>query len=202
MKTIKYIFTFLIVITFSQFAKAQEQEKIFQDFFEMQNVGNLHLYIAQSTLEKDDFLYGQTIPRSFNNMFPLDLRERLIPANAPQTKAIFAVRGEDLKNYYIIQVPNKKEQFELVMYELWEGKLYPRKTLASYECGGTICKQIDSWIIDVNGDTRLDIIQKTKVVTKKDTEIITEIYLLHDDGQYQLTRKIDITAEAYAMQSL
>ncbi|MCI5082084.1 MAG: hypothetical protein MRY78_10335 [Saprospiraceae bacterium] len=205
MKTRSMIMYMLMVLfaMSNQTIKAQSETELFENLFETQNVGNLHLYAHQKPLKSGDFLVGQDIPKVFHAMFPLDIRERLIGVDAPKPKAIFSIRGNDLKNFYIVRVPDERGGFKLDLFEMVGKKLYFRKNLASYNCDGNTCRQVDTWIMDVNQDTRLDLIQKVRLSNKRGAkEVYTDVFYMLDNGQFQRTDEADLDMIDYQMKSM
>ena len=79
-----------------------------------------------------------------------------------------------------------------------------RKKLAYLKKKGNKIHQLDSWMQDVNGDTRLDLIQKQRVI-KPDGSIqkeSTKVFLRTSKGKFKRDRKVKLNSKDYIMESI
>ena len=80
-----------------------------------------------------------------------------------------------------------------------------RHILAYQDCNNNRCVQLDSWLQDVNGDTRLDIIQKRKVTKKRSGKTVVKptIYLMGQEGKFHKTKNLGmVNLNDYIMEDL
>ncbi len=180
----------------------QYSKEMFAGLFEDKNVGSLHLYIQAPPMNSGSeapYLKGKAIKPAYNSYLP----QRVRPWTATKEcypKAIFAIRANGLRNFYLIEVPQKKANKQLILYKLQKRKLKKVKVLASYDCKDQSCSQLDSWVSDLNGDGRLDLIQKQYRKSKNGKESTqTTVYLLNRQGKYKRTQKIKLKKEDYPL---
>ncbi|MEZ4953050.1 MAG: hypothetical protein R2825_05695 [Saprospiraceae bacterium] len=168
--------------------------------FESKDVSNLHIY-ADVKQDGDYFFKGKPLDADFSEFFSGDLEEQTkIKGQEPQ--AVFSIRGE-AKELYIIRTLGNGSGHEIALYELDNGKLQKYLPLASYQCQDGKCTQLDSWIQDINGDTRLDIIQVAKLTGKNGKEkISSKVYLMDQEGHLIKSKNTKIDLDDYPMQSL
>jgi hypothetical protein len=97
---------------------------------------------------------------------------------------------------------------QLVAQENGE-EFYPRDEpypapVSYYDCNPRRCVQQDSWLQDVNGDTRLDIITKKRTIRSNSgrLKIKTYVRLMQEDGTFKKSRKTLVDEKDYQMQKL
>lgn len=218
MKKLLNIIACLSIWLLPNFATAQDQEALeitptdqpypagnqplnettaaFISVFDDTNVGNLHVFAPMKAQPATDyFFYGTDITGSFDKMLPRRTKRILRRKNAKlyATRNIRGVNGE----YYILRTVDKKGNPTLDLYELAGKKLSKIKTLAQTNCKNTAsCNSLDSWIQDVNGDTRLDIIQKEKVGMK--TNVV--VYTQNARGKFVQNDDVEVDSGKYIME--
>lgn len=180
----------------------------FNAFFEDRNVGNLHLYASVSTptAAADYFFYGREIPRGYFDL--IDPRWRAFFIKDLQAYAIGTIKGTaEVNDFYLlrIEVPGTKNTIDL--FEMQNGQLVHKQQLATYWCRDHYCIQQDSWILDLNGDTQLDIIKKINLVEYHNKETAhTEEYhtvlLQMEDGSFHRSDQLKVQIEDYQIEKL
>lgn len=193
--------TFLLTSISLSLWGQQYSEELFRGLFEDKNVGSLHLFIRPpktDTPTETSFLAGKPILPAYNSYLPQKLRPWTSTKEC-HPKAIFTIRANGLQNFYLIEVPQKQANEQLVLYTLQRRKLKKVKVLASYDCTAQNCSQLDSWISDINGDGRLDLVQKRyhKSNTGK-ASTQTKVYLLNRQGKFKRNQKIKLKEEDYS----
>lgn len=168
--------------------------------FENQEVGNMHVY---SHLKQEDryFYNGTPITPTFSKFFNDEIAYQT-NVSGKEPRAVFSIRGEAEELYLIRFVGNDWDN-ELALFGWNNGKLEKRITIAKYSCENDSCLQIDSWLQDINGDTRLDIVQKAKKATKKGKgKSNTTVYLMDQNGVFRKTKYDHIELNDYRMENL
>ena len=175
----------------------------FISVFDDTNVGNLHVFSTQKEEPTADYFFqGTDITGSFNDVLPEDLKSSLRRTGG-KIHAVRNVRGVD-GEYYILRIPNATKMPQLKMYELRGTKLVELLTLADIDCKDNgRCTQVDSWIQDVDGDTRLDVIQRrAKMRDGQSKKIKTTVYMLDRSGNFRKSRSVDIDENSYMMEKM
>ena len=176
----------------------------FLKLFEVWNVGNLHLYSQKQNTKNVDYYYsGKKINYEFKNFLSADLRVATLQTGK-EPYAIAAVRGEKLTNYYLLRINHERSANTLALFEMENGQLKKKKVLAYYRKQGNNYEQLDSWLQDLNGDTRLDLIQKKQLIDKNGAvkKIKTKVFLRNRKGKFRQTSKIKVSKVDYQMQDL
>lgn len=226
MKNLFAFYSFIILLlTTSNFVEAQDQKLIeinpedqaypignqpeneriaaFISVFDDTNVGNMHIYTTLDEKASADYFYlGKDITGTFDDLLSTKLKRRVRQTNG-KIFAVHNIRGVN-GEYYILRVPSKKGAQALKMYELQGTKLIETLTLADARCkaNGT-CWQTDSWIQDVDGDTRLDVIQKKAKL--RDGKIIREsttVYTQNRAGIFNKNNVVNIEEQDYMLEKL
>lgn len=168
--------------------------------FEDKDVSNLHIY-ADVKQDDDYFFKGKPLDANFSEFFNDDLEAQTkIKGQEPQ--AVFSIRGE-ARELYLIRSLGNGAGHEVALYELDNGKLQKYLPLASYQCHDGKCTQLDSWIQDINGDTRLDIIQVSKKTDENGKmKVTSKVFLMDQEGHLIKSKNIKIDLNDYPMQSL
>ena len=180
-----------------------ELETAFMNAFQPSNVGNMHVY-AYSGAQPDAeyFFAGETLGTEMRTLFS-NRTKRTIGTNP--SYAVAKIRG-GAAQYYLLRYQNKRGNPTLGLFDLRDGTVDPLLTLASADCRkGTSCQQTDSWIQDVDGDTRLDVIQKMGTV--RDGEVRRErmrVYQQREDGSFRRNRSLEreVDGTTYQMELL
>lgn len=178
-----------------------KREAAFAAFFEEANVSNLHVYAPQSAEVPYDYYYlGRELPRGFFGLFNPEWRSDL-PKDF-KVYAVSAIRG-DSKPYYIMRFAGQGMDPTIALFEINGEQLDRLATLASFWCTDGYCYQRDSWIQDVDGDARLDIITKVRMTDKRRSkEVIEEhhtIFKQLQDGTLVPTSRLDVDINDYFM---
>lgn len=174
----------------------------FIKLFEDKDVSNLHVYPLVKQEKESAFLQGKTIDSGFSNLLEGFLSKQTFVTNA-EPKAVFRIRGEG-EEYYIIRLPIDVSGGEIALYGWNNGKLEKKQKLASYSCKRNHCTQVDSWIQDVNGDTRLDIVQIKKTTRKNGMKVRIDkvVYLMDNNGLLKKSNGQMVDFSDYQTQNL
>lgn len=172
--------------------------------FEDTSIGNLHVYATTEKMPSDDYFYqGKDITGTFNDMLPNKLN-KLVRRTNGKIYAVKSIKG-NAREMYILRAPSKKNNSELVLYKMAGTQLIPVMPLAKVSCKRSgACSQMDSWIQDINGDTRLDIIQKTQK-TNRAGQVVktkTKVYTQTQNGRYTLDKSADVKENSYLLEKM
>lgn len=173
-------------------------------FFETTNVGNLHIFPSIENVAPYNFYYkGEELPKGALGIFEEDWLEKLPEEFKPY--AVFAIKG-DAKPYYLVRFEGKGIRNTIELFEMVDGVMEHRETVARYRCEGGDCMQMDSWLQDLNGDTWLDIIKKVKIWdSEKNNEAIGSYYIILtqlEDGTFAPTGSIPVQLKDYRLENL
>ncbi len=175
----------------------------FATYFEETNVGNLHLYpSAEPTADLDYYFRGNPLPEGLYGVFPPEWREEL--SGTVDVLAVYAIKG-DAKPYYILRLEGAGSRNTLELFEMIDGTLHHRQTLAIYWCEAGQCLQQDAWLQDLDGDTRFDLIKKVRIRDKvREKEIGTYNVVLKqlENGEFEPTGTIPVELRDYRMEEL
>lgn len=176
----------------------------FKSQFKEWNVGNLHVFSrTQKTKDADYYYTGQKISPMFQPYLPKGLRQKVV-IQGSEPYLVASIKGRKLKDYYILRINDGLSKNTIVLYELKKDRLKPKKTLAYFYQKDGQTFQRDSWITDINGDTRLDIIQKTQITDKNGSTVKqkTKVFLKKKNGKYNRNRKIKFEESDYKMKKI
>jgi hypothetical protein len=171
--------------------------------FEDWNVTNLHVYADPNEQPSQDFYYfGKPISPTFKDYLPDELRH-WTHVEGYEPHAVFSLRG-DGEEWYVLRIPDKEMPNQLVLYEMQNGELVMKQTLAFVYCDKKGCMQMDSWIQDVDGDTELDIIQTSQVTTRngKVKEPKTVVLSMDKNGLFRKNKKANIDENDYRLEPI
>lgn len=176
----------------------------FEEKFKVENVGNLHLYAATAKQNNPDFtFYGTPVDRGLYGLFSANWREDL-PEDF-ETYALYKIRY-GASDAYLLRFAGTGTQNMIGLFTKKNDKLVFIRTLASYYCSTTSCWQMDSWLQDFDGDTRLDILQKARVVqfTLMDAPIdeYTQVLRQKKDGTFYPTDEFSIALKNYDLKTM
>ena len=173
----------------------------FYESFQPSNVGNMHVY-ASAQPDDDDFFNGEELGIEMRRLFSNRTKRGL---GSRQPYAVAKIRGE-AEQLFLMRHPDRQGNPSIVLYDLRNGSVDPVMTLATTKCrtNGS-CQQTDSWIQDVDGDTRLDIIQKRGTV--RDGSVMRErtmVYRQFEDGSFRRDRSLEreVDADSYRMEMM
>lgn len=165
--------------------------ELFKDKFEFWNVGNLHVYSKPMDAEMEEYYFKGNYFGLSDKQFLSDDLNNYVAANFQSVFPVGKIRyyGERDADraFYIVRKNTNKSPNEISMYELENNKLVFRKKLAYHKKAWLGWNQMNTWIMDVNGDTLLDLVQKTRKVTRsgKYKNEKTKIFLMQQDGNYK-----------------
>lgn len=176
----------------------------FDKNFEVTNVGNLHLFAPTATQNNTDFtFYGTPIDRGLYRLFSANWRDEL--PDDFNTYALYKIRY-GASDAYLLRFQGPGTQNMIGLFTRDNDQLVYIQTLASYYCNDSICWQMDSWLQDFDGDTRLDILKKARVVqfTLMGAPIdeYTQVLQQNNDGTFSPTEKFAISLEDYQFETI
>lgn len=177
--------------------KAPETEmgRAFSAAFDESNVGNLHVFGTLEAEPSADYFYvGTAIDHKFYGLLSPTWQRALLPKTA-ELYAIKAIRHGDGVQYIMrFYTPDQGNQIEL--FTLINGELRHLTTLAYIECSKTRCIQLDSWILDVDGDTDLDLVKKLQIWDRQKDRVADayiNLFAQLKRGSYQQTDETSLT---------
>jgi hypothetical protein len=164
--------------------------------FDENNVGFLHVYVDPALDPLETYLFkGQELSQAAIDMMPARLRTQ---ANAEGTEvyATMAIKGIS-ENLYLTRMAGKEGQ-QIDMFAIRDGRIRHLKTLALRKCSGGTCEQLDSYITDLDLDTRFDLVQIARQTTgNNDTmnERRTIYYMPTDTRRWRRTEELEVPWE-------
>jgi hypothetical protein len=164
----------------------------FTNDFELTNVGFMHVYAMANTDPKGTYLMtGEEISSTTRALLPAKYQRMAKTMNAKLYGAA-EIRGVG-ESLYIVRMDGDRSD-RLEMFAMRDGKIKHLKTIAYRSCEEGACRQLDSFITDVDGDTDLDLIQIRRRVTKNGEKVYKpKAYILRDDGKkWVRTRKLEL----------
>ena len=176
----------------------------FKSQFDEWNTGNLHIYSAKGNANlKNYYFQGEKISPMFQQYLPKELKKKVVEEGS-EPHHVALVRGQGLDDYYIVRINDGKSDNTIVLYEIKNQQLEPKKTLAYYYEKGGRKFQMDSWMQDVNGDTRLDLIQKKEIKDRNGNVVKekTKVFLKKKNGKFKRSRKTKVKKSDYIMQTI
>ncbi len=185
------------------YANLTEEEAAFIALFEDKNVGNLHVYSSKSASPDVNYFYkGQPVPPALKDILPEKLA-LLTYLKGSEPHAVASIPGE-AEELYLLRIPGGDWDNQISLYAMNGGQLEKLETLAYYDCNARRCLQQDSWLQDVNGDTRLDIITRQRKIRQNNARVKykTTVLLMQEDGTFRKSRKTDIAEKDYQMHKL
>lgn len=161
----------------------------FMALFEDSEVGNLQVFSDfDSEISADYYFTGREIGEGFKELFTGEFRD-LIEANA--IYATYSIKGSE-EEHYIVRLPTNKGANMIWMFTVEGEVVKPLQQLAYAFCNDNSCYQQDSWITDLDGDTDLDILVKSRRTdpeTKKVLEKNDQVYLQNEAGNFRPVEK-------------
>ena len=159
-----------------------------QDFvagFNVTDVGNLHVYDAElaDAATAEDYMQGVAIAPTAYRFLPKAIKKQM--SSGHKVYAVHSIRGEG-QEYLLVKHPPLRGGVEYGLYAFDGERMQHLVDLAGYSCNGSSCTQMDSWIRDIDGDTRLDVIQKKK---RPNGKTVMKVYMQTDDGRFKRTRR-------------
>lgn len=179
-----------------------ERGKTFAAAFAEQNVGNLHVFATpESAVDYEYYFRGSTLPRQTMRMLDRDLRRQLRREKA-ELFATYVIRGDN-DAFYIVRTYHPDRGSRLELFNLERGQLHHLKTLAYNRCSDNRCTQLDSWVLDLDGDTRLDVVRKFRVTDPVSGEIVeeyAEVYAQRDGAILDRTDNLYAPLDTFVME--
>lgn len=176
-------------------------EAAFIALFDDKNVGNTHVYVPKKGKKLGDHEpYGSKITNGFKNFLPDDMG-RMVHVKGGEPRALYSIRGGN-GELYVIQSTDFSGNTTIGLYSLNNESVRKIKDLAYLKCKESGCLQMDSWLQDIDGDTRIDIIQKrakTKTSNGK-VKMKTKTYRIQRDGSLKRDKKLKIEENDYMME--
>lgn len=180
---------------------SSEKTAAFIALFDDTNVGNLHVYTSKMSNPKEDYFYmGQEMDTYYTAMLPKKWRKKT-RGKAAKAYAVKNIAGAE-REYYIIRFLDKKERNHLALFELQQESLIHKMTLAQAWCKGPRCYQKDTWIQDVDGDTLVDLIVKTRRERNSLTSDEIEVYQQTKAGNFVKNETWNIDSTKYPLEEL
>ena len=185
-------------------APESELAREFASTFEEQNVGNMHVYATmEDEAEYEYFFRGNQVGKNFVPLFRGKWRGAARD-NRTSLHAVYTIRGgEDA--HYIMRFSHPRRGQRIELFNIENGRVEHVKTLASMQCKGNRCYQLDTWIRDIDGDTRLDLIQKTRVLDAANGVTLSEnaaVYAKRPNGVFEQTDNLDVDLTTLNMMDL
>lgn len=185
-------------------APKTETARTFASIFDENNVGNLHVFPTNDEeAEYDYYFRGRPLPDNLYGLFP-EKWEKLIAEQQAEVFTTYVIRGEN-DAYFIVRLQSPEMGQRLELFDLKDGSLRHLHTLAFADCNRGRCIQQDAWILDLDGNTRLDIIKKVRITDRYTGQAIDEyanVYTQTNDGIYYKTDDLTPELDTYLMQEL
>lgn len=180
------------------------EEAVIASFFEETNVGNLHLFpSANAKASYDYFFKGKELPDNVSGLIDPDWRADM--PEGMKAYAVYTIKGAP-DPFYIIRFEGEGVRNTIELFEMEEGMMEHRQTLAMYWCKPNECIQQDAWLQDADGDTLFDLIKRVKIWdSEKNRKVIGEYHTVMtqlDDGTFVQTGNIPIDLMEYPMEEL
>ena len=173
-----------------------EEAAAFIAGFEDSNVGFLHIYLdpAADPLETY-FMRGREMGEEAMALLPGRFSRDAVQDGSKMYSAI-AIKGIDEQLYLTRLDGPRRDQVD--MFAVRDGKVVHVKTLAVLDCAGDECMQMDSYITDVDLDTRFDLIQiaRRRVDGRGATDERRTVYFMDPDTRrWKLTEELEVPWE-------
>lgn len=175
-------------------------QRRFMETFTPGKVGNLHVYTYRTTPLGNYYFVGKPLAINFAELYPSKLRRQMSGGKA---YAVAMIRGGEGQHFIVrSEVPGDANRIGL--YEFRGDKLVEVMPLAMVSCQSSgKCRQMDSWIQDVDGDTRLDIIQRTRTLRNgQESKVKTVVYRQLPDGDYTKKNALEIDPLDYQFKAI
>lgn len=171
-----------------------EEMDAFRNLFEEESVGFLHVYVDPEVDPLETYLFrGTEMGEGEVSLLPDVYLDQIDPNNGKVYAAIY-VQGieEDL---YLVRYSGQQGG-QIDQFAIRNDMPVHLKTLASLDCNTPgNCAQLDSYITDVNLDTRFDLIQISRQDDSQ-TEGTRSVYTMTPDNRsWQETSELDVPWE-------
>ena len=177
-------------------AEANTGADLFATGFDESDVGFLHVYVDPNPDPLSDYLFrGVELSDTALTMMPARLR-KLAKDEDATFYGTMAIHGID-ENLYITRLDAPRRD-QIDMFAIRDGRVVHLKTLAYLDCAGTECLQMDSYITDLNLDTRFDLVQIARRVAdgNRTTDERRTVYTMPiADRRWEVTEELDVPWE-------
>jgi hypothetical protein len=193
------MFVGAVGIAYAQSANERTALNAYKQLFEESNVGNLHVYsLDGSTDSPEDYFYGERIPRGLYGLFAANWRDEL--PDDFEAYALFKIK-HGAGDAYLMRFAGLGTQNLIGLFSIEGEKVTFLKILSSHSCSDSTCWQTDSWIQDFDGDTRLDILQKVRVLQftlmNAPVEEYSQVLRQDKNGRFVVTKELDLDVADY-----
>lgn len=207
---IKFFFLFFTlsstVFLSGAYGQMEKKELIasFKSTFEGSNVGNLHLFPATAAEPGAAYPFrGTKLSKSYRVLFDEDLLSNL--QHEFDAYAVYSVRHGS-GNAYIIRFEGPGTQNLIGLFMIDNDELAFLRSLALYDCKNQKCLQMDSWLQDFDGDTRIDILQKAAVdqaiFPQNQENEFAQLLRQGEDGFFEEVKSMSIDMSDYRLENL
>ena len=149
----------------SQFSSPQAAQ--LDATFKEQTTGFLHFYIDPKVATNDQYLFkGNLIGGELLDLFTGKYHRYAVMEDT-KVYAASAIKGAD-ENLYVVRFVTPGDQ-RLELFDLINGEMKHIKTLAARKCKMSGCRQLDSYITDIDRDGRPDLVQMSRRIDKNNT---------------------------------
>lgn len=170
--------------------------KVFAEDFPNENVGFLHVYADPNVDPKEVYLMrGIPVSSTTRALLPEKFQRLAKTMNADLYGAA-AITGIN-ENLYLLRMDGPLED-RIEMFAIRGKNVKHLKTLAFRKCSEGSCAQLDTYVTDVDGDTRLDFVQLKRVSTKRGDRTAKPVAYVMDKNNRKLkrTKKLDLPLES------
>jgi hypothetical protein len=198
-----FLFVGAAGITFAQSNDERTAINAYKQLFEESNVGNLHVYsLDRNSNSPDDYFYGERIPRGLYGLFSANWRDEF--PDDFEAYALFKIK-HGASDAYLMRFAGLGTQNLIGLFAIEEEKVVFLRILSSHSCNNSTCWQTDSWIQDFDGDTRLDILQKVRVLQftlmNAPVEEYSQVLRQDKSGRFVVTKEVNIDLSDYKFRS-
>lgn len=175
-----FLFHFVIgLMLVASCSRPSAERKRFDSYFTQAFTGDtLHFYSAEYPNEVATYPFaGKELPFDLYSLFGPELATNWSDLGY----GVYAVAR--VGALYVLRIPGRYTADQLALYR-WEndGMLHYLATLSSKWCDEGWCNQQDGWLIDLNGNDRLDLVTHYAQIDDKNNPFQTELSVkLQDD---------------------
>jgi len=165
--------------------------KEFNAAFSGQNVGFFHVYADPEVGPEEVYLLrGEPANGTVKALLPKKY-QRLAQRMNAKIYTAGAIRGIN-ENMYIVRMDGLSSD-RIELFAIRGNRVKHLKTLAERTCKRGKCRQTDSYITDINGDTNLDLVTiKRKVIGTTERSVKRRVYSLNKDNRnWEKTDQLD-----------
>ncbi len=161
-------------------------------------MGNLHIHLNKAKTKVTP-KPSPKIERRYFGLFQ-DLTGSYADNLDNDPRALFAVDGIN-SELYIIELDDDAGFRKISIFELAAGELVEKAILAQFNCDLLYCNQMESFITDVDGDVKLDLVIKKRRLTKTGEVLstTTDVYFLQRDVDFKKEKAPSLNSSDYRM---